>query len=85
MADLVVIGAGHAGREAALCGARMGMDTMLLTLNLESVALMSRSPSIGAQARAILNGINKSGFCREVGNEEEIEFSWRIIIYGRKK
>ncbi len=39
MADLIVTGAGRAGCEAALCGARMGLDTLLLTLNLESVAL----------------------------------------------
>ncbi|MBQ7656679.1 MAG: FAD-dependent oxidoreductase, partial [Clostridia bacterium] len=36
MPDIVVIGAGHAGCEAALSGARMGLDTLLLTLNLES-------------------------------------------------
>ncbi len=51
MADLVVIGAGHAGCEAALCGARMGLDTLLLTLNLESVALMPCSPSIGGTGK----------------------------------
>ena len=51
MADLVVIGAGHAGCEAALCGARMGLDTLLLTLNLESVAL---NPSIGGTGKGHL-------------------------------
>ena len=54
MADLVVIGAGHAGCEAALCGARMGLDTMLLTLNLESVALMPCNPSIGGTGKGHL-------------------------------
>ena len=44
MADIVVIGAGHAGCEAALCCARMGLDTLLLTLNLES-CLLYTSPS----------------------------------------
>ncbi len=52
--DLVVIGAGHAGCEAALCGARMGLDTLLLTLNLESVALMPCNPSIGGTGKGHL-------------------------------
>ena len=54
MADLIVIGAGHAGCEAALYGARMGLDTMLLTLNLESVALMPCNPSIGGTGKGHL-------------------------------
>ena len=54
MADLVVIGAGHAGCEAALCGARMGLQTLLLTLNLESVALMPCNPSIGGTGKGHL-------------------------------
>ena len=54
MADLVVIGAGHAGCEAALCGARMGLDTLLLTLNVESVALMPCNPSIGGTGKGHL-------------------------------
>lgn len=54
MADLVVIGGGHAGCEAALCGARMGLDTLLLTLNMESVALMPCNPSIGGTGKGHL-------------------------------
>ena len=54
MADIVVIGAGHAGCEAALCCARMGLDTLLLTLNLESVALMPCNPSIGGTGKGHL-------------------------------
>ena len=54
MADLVVIGAGHAGCEAALCAARMGLNTLLLTLNLESVALMPCNPSIGGTGKGHL-------------------------------
>ena len=41
MKDLVVIGGGHAGCEAALAGARMGLDTLLLTLNMDGIALMA--------------------------------------------
>ena len=54
MADIVVIGAGHAGCEAALCAARMGLDTLLLTLNVESVALMPCNPSIGGTGKGHL-------------------------------
>ena len=54
MADLVVIGAGHAGCEAALAAARMGMDTLLLTLNMDGVALMACNPVIGGSAKGHL-------------------------------
>ena len=54
MATVVVIGAGHAGCEAALCCARMGLETVLLTMNLESVALMPCNPSIGGTGKGHL-------------------------------
>ena len=54
MADVVVIGAGHAGCEAALAAARMGMDTLLLTLNMDGVALMACNPAIGGTAKGHL-------------------------------
>ena len=54
MADLVVIGAGHAGCEAALAAARMGIDTELLTLNVDGVALMACNPVIGGSAKGHL-------------------------------
>ena len=52
--DLVVIGAGHAGCEAALAAARMGLDTLLLTLNMDGVALMACNPVIGGTAKGHL-------------------------------
>ena len=54
MPDLVVIGAGHAGCEAALAAARMGVDTLLLTLNMDGVALMACNPVIGGSAKGHL-------------------------------
>ena len=52
--DLVVVGAGHAGCEAALAGARMGQKTLLLTLNLDSVAMMPCNPAIGGTGKGHL-------------------------------
>lgn len=49
--DAVVIGAGHAGCEAALALARTGMKTAMLTLNLDSIAFMACNPSIGGTAK----------------------------------
>lgn len=54
MKDLVVIGGGHAGCEAALAGARMGLDTLLLTLNMDGIALMACNPVIGGSAKGHL-------------------------------
>ncbi|MBE5777331.1 MAG: tRNA uridine-5-carboxymethylaminomethyl(34) synthesis enzyme MnmG [Clostridiales bacterium] len=54
MFDVCVIGAGHAGCEAALAAARMGHETCLLTLNMESIALMPCNPSIGGTGKGHL-------------------------------
>lgn len=52
--DLIVIGAGHAGCEAALAGARMGCRTLLFTLNYNNIAFMPCNPSIGGPAKGHL-------------------------------
>lgn len=52
--DIIVVGAGHAGCEAALAAARMGRSVLLLTMSLDSVALMPCNPSIGGPAKASL-------------------------------
>ena len=52
--DVIVIGGGHAGCEAALASARMGCDTLLLTLDIENLAQMSCNPAVGGLAKAHL-------------------------------
>jgi tRNA uridine 5-carboxymethylaminomethyl modification enzyme len=49
--DVIVVGAGHAGCEAALASARMGCETLMITINLDMVAFMPCNPSIGGPAK----------------------------------
>ena len=56
--DVIVVGAGHAGIEAALASSRLGSKTLMLTLNLDHIGLMSCNPAIG--------GIGKSHLVREI-------------------
>ncbi|PGY26204.1 tRNA uridine-5-carboxymethylaminomethyl(34) synthesis enzyme MnmG [Bacillus cereus] len=52
--DVIVIGAGHAGCEAGLAAARMGSNTLMLTINLDMVAFMPCNPSVGGPAKGIV-------------------------------
>ncbi len=52
--DVAVVGAGHAGCEAAMAAARMGLKTALITMNLDLIAQMSCNPAIGGVAKGHL-------------------------------
>ena len=52
--DIAVVGAGHAGCEAALAAARLGMNTILFTVSVDSIALMPCNPNIGGSSKGHL-------------------------------
>ena len=52
--DVAVIGAGHAGCEAALAAARLGMETVMFTVSIDSIALMPCNPNIGGTSKGHL-------------------------------
>ena len=52
--DIVVVGAGHAGCEAALAAARLGLSTIMFTVSVDSIALMPCNPNIGGSSKGHL-------------------------------
>src|SRR5271154_7163704 len=82
--DVLVIGAGHAGVEAALAAARLGLKTALLTMNADSVAQMSCNPAIGGVAKGqIVREIDAlGGEMARVIDEAGIQFRMLNLAKG---
>ena len=74
--DVLVIGAGHAGCEAAHAAARMGAATLLLTMNLDTIGKMSCNPSIGGTAKGhMVREIDAlGGLMGKVADRRSIQF-----------
>ncbi|MBO7736947.1 MAG: FAD-dependent oxidoreductase, partial [Clostridia bacterium] len=81
--DAVVVGAGHAGCEAALALARTGVKTALLTLNLDAIAFMPCNPSIGGTAKGhLVREIDALG--GELGlNADKTALQLRMLNVGK--
>ena len=63
--DVIVIGAGHAGCEAALASARLGARTLMATLNLDNIALMPCNPAVGGPGKShLVREIDALGWAR---------------------
>ncbi|MGG1659148.1 tRNA uridine-5-carboxymethylaminomethyl(34) synthesis enzyme MnmG [Brevibacillus sp. NRS-1366] len=81
--DVIVIGAGHAGCEAALAAARMGCNTLLLTINLDAVAFMPCNPSVGGPAKGhVVRELDALG--GEMGrNTDKTHIQMRMLNTGK--
>src|SRR5205823_8660309 len=82
--DVVVVGAGHAGCEAAMAAARMGLKTALYTLNVDLIAQMSCNPAIGGIAKGhLVREVDaRGGVMGEVTDSVGIQF--RLLNTSRR-
>src|SRR5207302_10286404 len=71
--DVIVVGAGHAGCEAASTAANLGSRTLLITMNMQTIAQMSCNPAMGGIAKGqILREIDALGGCSGIISDESM-------------
>ena len=81
--DVIVVGAGHAGCEAALASARLGMSTAIFTITLDNIGVMSCNPSIGGPAKShLVKEIDALG--GEMGRNMDKSFVQMRILNTKK-
>lgn len=81
--DLIVLGAGHAGVEAALAASRLGCRTLLATLSLDNIALMPCNPSIGGPAKShLVREIDALGGAMAL-NADQAALQYRLLNTGK--
>ena len=81
--DIIVLGAGHAGVEAALAAANLGCRTLLATLSLDNIALMPCNPSIGGPAKShLVREIDALGGAMAI-NADEAALQYRLLNTGK--
>ena len=84
MLDVIVVGGGHAGIEAALATARMGKETVLYTLHLSMIGSMPCNPSVGGPAKGIVvREIDALG--GEMGRAADDERTWSTEPAGTER
>jgi tRNA uridine 5-carboxymethylaminomethyl modification enzyme len=83
--DIIIVGAGHAGCEAAVAAAKMGSKVLLVTMNMQTIAQMSCNPAMGGVAKGqILREIDAmGGYSGIVSDKTMIQFRMLNLSKGR--